>query len=324
MVVLPSLSRHGVFGLVVAALGSIYILSSLMSHQSPAALPYVKRVCPRATVGGPDVVVYIPSPVHWRERRQRVMHKMRPELDGSHVWFIIGTLDGPTLDRPVPGLGAVRREAAEETSPLVRYLFVPCRDYGDEFDNSNGTSSTTCKAYQALKFIAHTYAASPPRFVWRGAVDSYLDLRVFRTLVAPALQACRLFLGEVRNDVAASDLWLSRQPRLQALYGLYSFGKYITGVGFCMSWDVVQFIGNAPIPPRQTWCEDVMVGHWLLFYDVDFVDVRAVRPDVGILDGWELATDYVLVGHKLTQGQWAALERRPKGSMSSAFMWNIL
>jgi hypothetical protein len=248
---------------------------------------------------------------------------MRTELDGAHLWFIIGTLDGPTLDRPTVGLATVRREAGLERSPFVRYHFAPCRDHGDEFDNPNGTSGTTCKTYEALKFIARTYASRPPRFVWRGADDAYLDLHVFRTHITPHLQTCRLFFGRIRFPSPLGDGDLDvfpRQPNLYALFGVLKFGKYMEGMGFCLSWDVVQFLGNAPIPPRQTWCEDVILGHWLMFYDVDFVDCSTVNPVVGMVNGYEPPTfPILLLGHKLSRAQWAALERRPKHDTSVAF-----
>ena len=250
---------------------------------------------------------------------------MRPELGGAHVWFIIGTLDGPRLERRVQGLAAVRKEAAAEPSPLVRYRFVPCRDYGDEPNNANGTSSTTCKVYEALKFIATHYAANPPRFVWRGADDAYLDLGVFRAQVAPRLQTCRLMFGRIRfpTPLDSTDLELMpSQPNLYALYGLRKFGKYMIGMSFCMSWDVVQFIGLSPIPPRLSWCEDVMVGQWLLYYDVDFVNFQSVNPLVGMVNGDEPPYPTTLVAHRLSKAQWAALEQRPRGDSSGRFLGN--
>ena len=272
-----------------------------------------------------DIVIYIPSPAQWEARRRQVMRKMRPELGGAHVWFIVGTLDGPRLERQAQGLAAVRKEAAEEPSPLVRYRFVPCRDFGDEPDNPNGTSSTTCKTYEALKFIAAHYASDPPRFVWRGADDAYLDLGVFRARIAPRLQTCRLFFGRVRfpTPLDSQDLELyPRQPKLYALFGISKFGKYVAGMGFLMSWDVVQFVGQSPIPPRLTWCEDVMVGQWLLFYDIDFVDFRSVNPRVGMVNGDEPPEHFpaILLAHRLSKAQWTALERRPRGDTSSEFL----
>lgn len=299
-------------------------------------LPYSKRsTCPAVAPGRTaDLVVYIPSPIAWHERRQRVLRQMRRELGNStHVFFVFGTLDGPLLERNVT-LAAGEKEAAAERDGRVRYLFTPCRDIGDERDNANGTSSTTCKDYQALVHIAHAYADSPPRFVWRGADDAYLDLNVFRRFVAPALQTCRLFFGylEFPGPFQRIDLDIySNQPRLYALLGLKKFGKYMYGMGFCMSWDVVQFIGLAPIPPRLIYPEDVVVSQWLLFHDIDWVDFHDVGQ-VGMhnLDhsptlAWLQKQMHnnpsykVLVGHKMSDTQWDALYARPLDDHSIHF-----
>jgi hypothetical protein len=108
--------------------------------------------------------------------------------------------------------------------------------------------------------------------------------------VAPELQTCRLFFGylEFPGLYGRTDLDIySNQPRLYALYGLKKFGKYIMslymyGMSFCMSWDVVQFIGLAPILPRLTFPEDVVVSQWLLFHDIDWLDFHDVNQDVGM------------------------------------------
>lgn len=295
-------------------------------------LPYVKRTtCPPADSSSPDIVIYIPSCIPWIERRRQVLRKMRSELQGAHLYFIFGTKQGKTLDQEVDGLDTARAEAARERrgSP-VRYLFTECRDHGDEFDNPNGTSSTTCKVYEALRHIAHAYADTPPRFVWRGADDAYLDLGVFRQNVMPGLQTCRLFLGDrwFPSPHNHEDLNLyDQQPHLYALYGLKKFGQYMQGMGFCMSWDVARHIGTLSIPPRLTWCEDVMVSQWLLFYDVDFVDIRSTAPNVQMWvnskETYKIAQHpgaLALVAHKMSAGQWLALYRRPEGDTSASYL----
>lgn len=261
---------------------------------------------------------------------------MRAGLGDAHVYFVLGTRTGPRLEEEVENLAEARDEANAETDAVVRYLFTECRDFGDELNNANGTSSTTCKVYEALRFIAHAYASNPPRFVWRGADDAHLDLDVFRRYVAPTLQTCRLFLGRIRFPTPGEDAdleLLPHQPNLYALYGTQKFGKYVLGMGFCMSWDVVRLIGAAPVPPRLTWCEDVMVGQWLLFYDVDFVDIRKLAPNVGMHNAdneEELAWLHtahpsyrILLMHRMNAMQWGALERRPKGDTSARFLFQI-
>jgi len=288
-------------------------------HTELIVAPPSFRTCP-AAVGNNNhkLVVYIPSPIPWHARRRRVLEQFqRDRVADVDLLFILGTRQGgPALEEEADGLDAARFEARRHRH-VARYLFTPCRDYGDEYNNANGTSSTTCKVYEALRYIAHAYAEAPPRFVWRGADDSYLDLRVFRTHVQPRLQTCRLFLGLLRfPDPRSSDdlLLADRQPNLYALYGLTRFGKYMLGAGFCMSWDVVHFLGTATIPPRQTWCEDVMVGQWLLFYNVDFVDIATAAPGVLMLvnaAGMPAPHLPVLLAHKMDAAQWDALARRP-------------
>ena len=275
-------------------------------------------------------VIYIPSPIEWHGRREHVLRKMRSELRGdTHLYFVFGTRAGPLLERETELLDSGRAEAALETDVRVRYLFTNCRDNGDEVNNPNGTSSTTCKTYEALRYVARAYAASPPLFVWRGADDAYLDLHVFRTLVVPKLQTCRLFLGQLQfpQPWNREDLDLSvHQPRLYGLFGVKKLAKYMYGMGFCMSWDVVRFLGLGTIPPHLTFPEDVIVSQWLVYYDVDWKDIGDVDPGVGMysvdhdflkyIPQWPRA---LLVAHKLNDAQWDALQERPDGNVSYAF-----
>jgi len=331
----PAYYHHRLTIVILLVLFALYFpIRSLMQQKDREPLPYYTRrtSCPVShDEDDVDIVIYIPSCIPWTQRRRQVLRKMRSELQGAHLYFIFGTRQGKSLEQEVDGLQAARTEASfEEIDSPVRYLFTECRDYGDEFDNPNGTSATTCKVYEALRYIAHAYADRPPRFVWRGADDSYLDLGVFRQHVMPGLQTCRLFLGGLRFPLPNTHEDLSlfdRQPNLYALYGLKKFGKYMQGMGFCMSWDVARFIGSSSIPPRLTWCEDVMVGQWLLFYDVDFVDIQSATPNVRM---WENAWDIndikqhpdalALVAHKMTTGQWLALARRPAGDISASYL----
>ena len=279
-------------------------------------LPYTKRECPPSPPGDPDTVIYIPSPIAWRERRTRVLRKMRRELGNStHVYIVFGTRSGSRLEREASDLNLARQEAEREADPRIRYLFTECRDTGDEYNNANGTSSTTCKTYQAIRHIAKAYTASPPRFVWRGADDAYLNLNVFREHVAPKLQTCRLFFGALNfpSPHDRQDLVLdTTQPNLYALFGLKKFGKYMYGMGFLMSWDVVQLIGLAQIPPRLVAPEDVVVSQWLLFHDVDWTDIMDVAPETAMENvdhpEWRKQYTHLLVAHKISPAQWDALE----------------
>lgn len=328
-----------VVGTVVVVLVVVFLIRS---HRPPLnPIPYTRRnACPQIAPGRlADIVIYIPSPIPWRDRRTHVMRQMRHELDkDAHLYFVFGTREGARLELEERHLAAAQKEAAAEKDQRVRYLFTACRDIGDEINNANGTSSTTCKTYEALRFIARTYAAHPPRFVWRGADDAYLDLNVFRQFVAPKLQTCRLFFGKLEfpqpHNRPDLDLY-SNQPELYALYGLKKLGKYMYGMGFCMSWDVVLFIAKASIPPHLTFPEDVIVSSWLLFHDIDWADVHDIDPDVGMHNmdyapdlEWlqqrmvmmvPMPTYKLLVAHKLSAAQWLLLHQRPKGDLSYRF-----
>lgn len=264
--------------------------------------PYLKRTsCPPTSSPGPDVVVFIPSAIPRHARRRLLFRQMLPELAGAHLFFVFG------LDAPSDLLVAAHIEA-RQVGPQ-HYRFVDCRDSED--DPANGTAA--CKVYQALRHIAAAYADAPPRFVWRSADDTYLDLAVFRRIVAPGLQTCRMLLGRLRfpwpnND---ADLYLHpRYPDLYGLLGLLKFGKHMQPMAYCMTWDVAAFIGAAPIPPRQIWCEDVIVSHWLLFYDVDLADMGEAAPGVRMIRADQEpihAGAPLLIAHGMRPRHWVGL-----------------
>ncbi|KAJ4838468.1 hypothetical protein Tsubulata_034930 [Turnera subulata] len=67
------------------------------------------------------------------------------------------------------------------------------------------------------------------------------------------------------------SLSLKPLPRLDLYYGfvipcnsMNPFVDYMSGMGFLLSWDVVEWIGNSPIPANATFGpEDKLVGNWL-------------------------------------------------------------
>ena len=61
--------------------------------------------------------------------------------------FVLGTKTGERLESDIDTSSVRRLDGA-------RYIFTPCRDMGDEWDNPNGTSATTCKVYEAYKVYA--------------------------------------------------------------------------------------------------------------------------------------------------------------------------
>ena len=324
----------------IISLVSVEIRYFFSSFRSAAAPHIARSNCEQVTpskhnVTGPDVVVFIPTPISWSERRKVVLNQFRRErhLHNAHLLLVLGTKQGQNLEAEAHGLAAARKEAAtEEELPHIRYIFTTCRDLGDEPHNPNGTSSTTCKVYEALRHIAAFYDASPPAFVWRGADDAYLDLAIFREHVIPALlpQTCRIFLGRIRfpSPIGDTDMELPvHHPELYSLFGLRKFGKYMVGMGYCMSWDVARFIGSAPIPPRQTWIEDIMVSQWLLFFDVDFIDLNTVVPGVRMVHADEdvalmqsPVAHRVVLAHRMSAGQWKALAQRPVGDQSANYL----
>ncbi len=226
-----------------------------------------------------EVVMFIPTPVPWTERRSYVLKQfLREKWARSQVVlvFVFGTRTGPRLEHEIN-----TSSVEQERVPGVDYFFSPCRDFGDEENNPNGTSSTTCKVFEACKYIVQAYDAE---YVWRGADDSYVNLRRFLR-DKHALPSTRLFLGHQRRATEpAPDLQLrASHPRLQELLGIYQFGQYMMGLGYVFSWDVAEFIGTWAIPPHQTWCEDVMVGMWLNPFQIRWVGTGlrygpALRP----------------------------------------------
>jgi nucleoside-diphosphate-sugar epimerase len=229
-----------------------------------------------------DVVMFVPTPIPWGDRRKPVLRQfLRERWDPSEVRliFVVGTRTGPRLEEELD-LSIILKERKEAPEAQVEYLLTSCRDEGNEWNNANGTSATTCKVYEACVHIARRYRA---RFVWRGADDAYVNLKLFRRLM-PLLPKTRLFLGYLRKvKIQEEQMGLVGQPNLHELFGLYQFGQYMLGIGFLFSWDVAEFIGSWTIPPHQTWCEDVMVGMWLNPFQIKFIDfskVDTLHPDL--------------------------------------------
>ena len=249
-----------------------------------------------------DVVMFIPSPVQWEDRRKYVYAHFEKEgwkREQVTLLFVYGNRTGDSLQDFV------------DTSVVVKYpmalnIVTGCRDmdYGQEFNSRADTSATTCKVYEAYKYITRHYES---RYVWRGADDSYVNLRYFMKIM-PTLQEKRLFMGWLRRaDTIQNDLLLERQPALKELYGLYQFGQYMSGMGFLMSYDVAEFIGLLTIPPHLTWCEDVMVGMWLNPFQISFTHHPGFHCQGYYHDQPAVAgTDYLVV-HRMHPEQWAQI-----------------
>ena len=217
-----------------------------------------------------QVVMFVPTPVQWGARRAFVTRQFLREgwnRSQAVLLYVLGTRTGDRLEYAIDTSGVQR-------APGVDYLFSGCRDFGDERQNPNGTSSTTCKVYEACAHIARRFRAD---YVWRGADDTYVNLQLFFREMMAFLPRSRLYMGGLRRaDTVVEDLQLSRSPALQRLFGLLQYGEYMAGLGYVLSGDVAEFIGTFRIPPHQTWCEDVMVGMWLNPFQITKIHV----PDI--------------------------------------------
>ena len=222
-----------------------------------------------------EMVLFALTPAVWTERREKFTQVFLSQGWTRRqviLFFVVGTRVGSALELENPNLHLVKRKRG------VDYLFAPCKDNEDEHNNPADTASTACKAYEGYKHAVAKYKA---KYVWRIDTDSYLNIRLFLTKMAPTLQKTRLFMG--RERVPNTDNWdlvLDRQPRLKELYHLHQFGRYMSGMGFLMSWDVVEFIAGWSIPPHMNWYDDVMIGMWLSFFQIDFVDTETMRDYV--------------------------------------------
>ena len=248
-----------------------------------------------------EVVVFVPSPVPWENRRmyvyeQFVRERLAPQQ--AILLFIFGNRTGNNnlLEEPVNTTGLVQYKNATN-------VVVNCRDYGDEYDNPDDTSGTTCKVYKSLIYIVSNYRA---KYVWRGADDSYLNIRFFLSGVMPTLPKTRLYYGSLRSvNTVQGDLLLSNQPKLASLFGLYQFGQYMRGGGYLLSFDVAEFIASLKIPPHLTWCEDVMVGMWLNPFQVTFLNSPYYFDQNG--DNTPYNVDLVLI-HRMRADQWSLID----------------
>lgn len=247
-----------------------------------------------------EVVIFIPSPVPWEDRRRRVYDQYNREGWNSEqvvLIFIFGTKTGIGLIESVDVSGVVEY-------PGVKNIFTGCRDMGDEPNNPDDTSGTTCKVYEALKFIARNYAS---KFVWRGADDSYINLRYFFRVVMPTLPNKRLYYGRLRRSTTTQqDLLVANHPRLQELFGIIQWGQYMSGMGFLFSSDVVDFVASLKIPPHLTWCEDLMVGMWLNPFQIQFMHGGDAFHEQGERPA-EIGRDYLLI-HRMTNHQWEHID----------------
>ena len=214
------------------------------------------------------IVVFIPSPIQTPERRYYVNRQFQREQWKSSevkILWVFGSKTGTQLENSLNYTSVFHEPLMKEDEILI----TQCRDFGDEFNNPNGTSGTTCKTYFAIKYIYEHYDAE---FIWRGADDAYLNLKLFFQLI-PKLPKERIWIGQKRSTWNPFDLNLKNQPNLQQLYGIPQLStNYMLGMGFAFSYDIVELLATFKFIPHLTWCEDVMVGMWLMMFPINRVN----------------------------------------------------
>lgn len=253
-----------------------------------------------------SVVVFIPTPLQNVERRRLVnaqFYKENWKRNEVVLLWIIGTKQGDYLEQELD-ISSIYQEYGVLSNSIIA---APCRDYGDEFNNPNGTSATTCKFYEAMKYINRNFNS---KYVWRGADDAYLNLRLFFRLI-PSLPYQTAWLGQLKDSKRSWDLELSKQPKLRELFGIDKFSyHFMLGMGFAFTSDIVTLIASWNIQPHLTWCEDVLVGHWLHIFKIQKIN----RPDLFInragssANKWPLDGTYgnltVLIVHYIEEEDW--------------------
>jgi len=225
-----------------------------------------------------EVVMFIPSPMEWKERRR--IRNLRFLMDNYsseqiQMFYVIGDRAGDDLGIQLD-LSAIKEEEQSYSMHLnLRYVYTDCRDLGEDFGNPNGTSSTSCKVYRAMKYAYQNYVF---KYLWRGSEDAYINFKAFFQKLVFELPPPPFYVGYMRNHMHGNDgdLQLSRQPLLQAyVWKMKEFGSYMTGMGFMVSYDVARFVDALTIQPHQSWCEDVVVGAWFMPFKIRWVDVNS-------------------------------------------------
>ncbi len=252
--------------------------------------------------------MFVPTPIDAVRKRARVYRQFLRERWNSSdaiIVFVVGSKAGPRLEEDLNMTSIV----AEQSAGIP--IFVSnCRDYGDEVNNANGTSSTTCKVYEGVKYAYQHYDAE---YLFRGADDAYVNLKPFFEVAATIAPERKPWLmGQLRvptDNVRSHDLQLSKQPALQKLYGMFMFGQYMLGCGYVFTWDVAEHIAKWTIPPHQTYAEDVIVGMWLNPFRIEKIHDE---PNFDYLDAMRkyhvAAKTAILIHYVLTEREWNSID----------------
>lgn len=256
------------------------------------------------------VVVFIPTSIQSSRRRFFVNRQFAVEnwkRNDVIIFWVLGSKDGKQLELDLST--NITRVMNETFMSKRNTLVTDCRDSGDEENNANGTSSTTCKFFEAMRFIHQRYDS---QYIWRGADDAYLNLQLFFKLM-PSLPQRAMWLGQPRSDQnRVSDISLDKQPQLQKLFGLQTFpNNYMLGMGSAFTADVAMLLANWNIPPHLTWCEDVVVGLWMTIFRLQRVNMSPlfVNRAGSVANRWPLDYTYgnmtILLLHYIRDVDWS-------------------
>jgi len=221
-----------------------------------------------------QVVVFVPTPVDWFERRKiRTNNFIKGNWSSNliHLIYVFG------LKNYNGDFTPVHDEFLQYANiPNIHHEITDCPDFGDNFNDISNPSSTSCKSYRAVKIAVQKFEFD---YLWRGAEDAYINFKFFFTHVVPFIKDKKnIYFGRLRNPQFEShpiDIQLSNQPETQKLWKISQFGAYMGGMGFMISWNVANFMDSWTIQPHQTWCEDVVFGQWLLPFNIEWIDANA-------------------------------------------------
>lgn len=258
---------------VHAILLLLYLLSCYHLMQSPMGrLQEPHQPCPQHNLSCPPpcapfssppipiknattrVVMFVPTAVQ-SSRRRFLVHRQfeRENWNESEaiLLFVYGTRG---VDA---GPGSVAAYARAEN------LFVDCPDY-DPTPYDAVESSTTCKVLEAVMAIVRTYDAE---YVFRGADDSYINLRFFLSQGHLAtIPAKRLYYGEIRGAGPIAN------DELRAHFnGITQYDPFASGGGYAMSFDVAEHLATQKIRLKTSAPEDVVVGMWMRVVEIDWI-----------------------------------------------------
>ena len=254
------------------------------------------------------VVMFVPTPIDAVRKRAFVYRQfLREKWNPSDaiIVFVVGSKTGPRLEEDLNMTSIVAEQSAG-----IPIFVSDCRDYGDEVNNANGTSSTTCKVYEGVKYAYQHYDAE---YLFRGADDAYVNLKLFFEVAETIAEERKpWWMGQLRvptDHIRSHDLHLSKQPSLQKLYGMFMFGQYMLGCGYVFTWDVAEHIAKWTIPPHQTYAEDVIVGMWLNPFRIEKIHDE---PNFDYLDAMRrynvAAKKAILIHYVLTEREWNSID----------------